>query len=216
MPPSSPAPQPQLSPQPQSQPYDFITRSDQPASGGTLALPGSNSTIVRALYVAGGLFVLLILFVVIKSLLNSNPGLASFTGIAQDQQELIHLATNASQQPDLTTNDQNFAATSEISLSSSQATIIKYIISGGEKLKTTTLDLKVSAATDAQLTSATTAGTYDQTFQTVMNAKLATYASDLQQAYKNTSNQNSRAFFSSDYKQVQLLLTQLNAPANSD
>ena len=169
---------------------------------------------MRAIYFGGGLLVLLIIFLIVKGILSNNPGAALFTSIAQDQQELIHLATNAGKQPGLTTSNQNFAATSQSSLTSAQSAIIKAILGSGAKLKVKTLDLKVSATTDAQLASAATAGTYDQTFQTVMNTKLEAYVGDLKQAYAKTGDKNSRALFSNDYKQAQLLITQLNTPIN--
>jgi len=211
-----PPAQPQFQPQVQGQPYDFITDPGEPSGGSAFSLPGSNSTIMRAVYVSGGLFVLLIAFLIVKGILNHNPGLATLTGIAQDQQELIHLSTEASGQPSLTITDQNFAATSQLSLGSDQGAIIKYIVGSGAKIKIKTLNLKISSATDAQLLSAATAGIYDQTFKTVMNAKLAAYDSDLKLAYNSTGDKNKRALFSSDYNQVQLLLTQLNTLPASD
>ncbi len=214
--PQPPQPQPQFQPQVQAQPYDFITHPGEPAGGKAFTLPGSNSTGMRAVYVAGGLLVLLIAFLIVKAILNHNPGLATMTGIAQDQQELIHLSTAASGQPSLTTTDQNFAATSQLSVGSSQAAIIKYIVGSGSKLKIKTLNLKVSSSTDAQLASAVTAGIYDQTFKTIMNSELAAYENDLKLAYNGTTDKTKRALFSSDYSQAQLLLTQLNTLPASD
>jgi hypothetical protein len=132
--------------------------------------------------------------------------------VAQDQHELIHLATNASQQQGITTTDQNFAATAQLSLTSAQSVTVKYLVANGNKISLKVLSLKVSTATDAQLTAAAAATTYDQTFQAIMKAKLTTYVSSLQQTYKQTTGKNGRALLNNDYNQAQLLLTQLNAP----
>lgn len=164
---------------------------------------------------AGGLLVLIIIFVIIKSLFGgSGSTLTAFVGIAQDQQELIHLATNASNQTNLTVGNMNFAATAQLSLASSQAAIGKYLATGGHKVNAKTLDLKISTSLDSQLTNAATAATYDQTFEQIVTTKLTAYMHDLSQTYKLTKGSKGRALLNDDYHQAQLLLTQLNAPPN--
>jgi hypothetical protein len=207
-------PGPALPPVPQPQPYDFITNPEQPARQRRLpSLPGVSPTVTRAIFIAIGLVVLLILFIIIKGLLSGGSNLTSFVGIAQDQQELIHLATNASQQQGITTSNQNFAATTHLSLSNAQAAIIKYMVTNGQKVNPKTLNLKVSTATDNQLTAASAATTYDQTFQEIMKTKLTAYLNALQQTYKQINGKKGRALLTDDYKQAQLLLIQLNPPA---
>lgn len=200
------------SPVPQAQAYDFITNPGAPARQ-PFKLPGGDSIVKRVGIIAGGLVVLLILFVVIKGLFSGSSNLPLFVSVAQDQHELIHLATNASQQQGITTGDQNFAATAQLSLTSAQAATVKYLVANGNKVSLKVLSLKVSTATDAQLTAAGAATTYDQTFQAIMKAKLATYVSSLQQTYKQTTGKNGRALLNNDYNQAQLLLAQLNAPS---
>jgi hypothetical protein len=175
-------------------------------------LPGQNSKIGRAAYIFGVLFVVLIGFIFIKGLLSRNPSLDVFVGIAQDQQELIHLTSNAASQPGLNVTNQNFAVTAQASVTSSQGSIIRYLVGSGRKLQPQTLNLKLSASTDAQLKNAIAAATYDQTFQSVMNIKLTSYSNDLTQAFNSTTNPNSRAVFKNDYKQAKLMLIQLNTP----
>jgi hypothetical protein len=194
-----------------SQEYNFITNPEKPAKRAWL--PGGNSLPQRALLAAGGLLVLVIIFVIAKSLLGGGgSNLTPFVGVAQDQQELIHLATNASQQTNLIVNNKNFVATAQLSLTSSQAAIGKYLSVNGQKVNLKTLNLKLSASLDTQLTNAAAATTYDQTFQEITKAKLTAYLSDLRQAYKQTKGKNGRALLNDSYNQAQLLLTQLNAP----
>jgi len=200
--------QPPVSP---TQAYDFITNPDQPARP-RLTLPGGNSPAIRAAFAAGGLLVLLILVIIVKGLFSGSSNLTLFVGIIQDQQELIHLATEGSQQQGITTGNQNFAATTVLSLTSAQASIAKYLSNNGQKIDPKVINLKVSATTDAQLTTAAAATTYDQTFQEIMNTKVTAYISDLKQTYNQTSGKNGHALLKSDYAQAQLLLAQLNAP----
>jgi hypothetical protein len=169
------------------------------------------------LYVGGGLVVLLILFSIVKGLLGGGSNLTPFISIAQDQQELIHLTTNATQQQSqgqsMTTIDQNFAITSQLSITSAQAAIIKYMATNGKKVNTKTLSLRINTATDTQLTGSAAAGNYDQTFQAIMKDKLVAYSNGLKQAYKQTSGPKGRTLLADDYRQAQLLLVQLNQPA---
>jgi len=214
MPPSSQPPGPvPLGPPPvvpQPGAYDFITNPEKPDKHLSLNLPGGGSTAMRALYAAGGLLVLLIIFVIIKGLFGGNNNFTAFVGVAQDQQELIHLVTGASRQTNITAADQNFAATAQLSLTSSRSALISYLTDNGQKVSTKVIDLKVSSATDSQLVNAVSAGTYDQTFQQIMKGQLTTYLSDLKQAYRQTSGKRGRALLNDDYNQAQLLSKQLN------
>ncbi len=196
-----------------SQEYNFITSPEKSAKR-QWQLPGGNSLLQRVLLGAGGLLVLIIIFVIVKSLLGggNNAVLTSFVGVAQDQQELIHLATNASLQTNLTVNNRNFVATAQLSLTSSQTAVGKYLSTGGHKVSLKTLNLKISTSLDTQLTNAAAATTYDQTFQEITKSKLTAYISDLQQTYKQTKGKTGRTLLNDDYNQAQLLLTQLNAP----
>jgi hypothetical protein len=220
-PPPAPPPAPLYPPdqaQPQAGPtkeYEFIVNPEKPVRR-LWQLPGGNSLLIRALLVGGGLLVLIIIFVVVKNLLGSgsNATFTAFVGIAQDQQELIHLTSNTSQQTNITTSNKNFAATAQLALGSSQAALGKYLATNGHKVNAKTLNLKVSASLDNQLVNAATAATYDQTFQQIAKTKLTAYMNDLQQTYKLTKGKNGRALLNDDYNQAQLLMIQLDAPVN--
>jgi hypothetical protein len=198
------------------QPYSFITNPAPPPKQSLMGrLPGGNSIALRIGFVAGGLIVLLILFSVIKGAFSGGPDITtSFTTIVQDQQELIHLATNANLQPDLSTGNKNLAATMQGALASSQVKTISYLASSHKKINPKTLNLKVSQATDAQLTAAAAATTYNQTFHDIIQTKLTAYSSALQQTYKLDKGKKGRALLNDSYKQAQLLQAQLATPAN--
>lgn len=175
-------------------------------------LPGSHGLPGRLLYVAGGLLVLVILIVIIKGAFGGS-NFTGFVTVAQDQQELIHLATNATQQQTISAANLNFASTVRLAMTTSQANLIQYLLNNHHKLNNKTLSLKVSAAADQQLTNAVAATTYDQTFQQIMNGKLKAYSSDLRQAYQMNKGPKGRALLNDDYNQAQLLLTQLDSAA---
>lgn len=187
---------------------------DKPSRRPSFSLPGS--PILRVAYILGGLLVLLIIFSVVKGQI-AKSNLTPYVGIAQDQQAIIHVvaATNqqVGQQTNLSADSQNFAATTQYSLISSRDAMARYLANNGRKISNKIINAKVSTADDSQLAGAATAGTYDQTFQTVMKNKLTGYLNDLKQAYQQTSGKHGHALLNDDYDQAKLLLTQLNAAA---
>jgi hypothetical protein len=220
LPPQQPPQPPVQGPytQPAPAPYDFIINPESPvARRSTLpGLPPANSLLLRVIYGVVGLIILLILFSVIKGLIVGKPKLDSFVSIAQDQQELIHLATNAAataQQQSLSTGNQNVAATLELTITSNQAQITKYLSTNHLKVNTKTLSLKQNTTVDTELTNAQSAGTYNQAFQQVIESQLSSYSTDLKLAY-SSAGINGRALLSSDYKQAQLLYTEASSTAD--
>lgn len=197
------------------QAYSFITNPEPPPKISILSkLPGGNSMMARIGLIAGGLLVLLIIFTIFRSVLGGGSNYTGFITIAQDQQELIHLATNASQQQDLSTSNKNLAATMQLSLASSQGNLINYLIGNHQKIKTKQLNLKVSKATDDQLTAAAAATTYNQTFQEIIQTKLTAYSKDLQQTYKQSKGKRGHALLSDNYRQARLFQVQLTQTTN--
>jgi hypothetical protein len=204
------------SPQPEhvstEQAFDFIMKPEQAVA--KRQLPGGSSMAIRLALVFGGLLILIVIFAVLKSLLGGSSNLSSFVTVAQDQQELIHLVGNAitNSQTPLSTNDQNFTATAQLSLASAQAGLTTYLKTNGMKaISPKVLNLKVSATTDSQITAAITADTYGPTFQQIMKNQLAQYETDLNGAYQKTTGTHGRALLKSDFQQAQLLQTQLSA-----
>lgn len=209
--PNTSSPNPDFS-QPQGQPYDFIMNPQKPPKKSFFG--GSTSPLIRVAIILVSILLLLLLLIILKNALAGKPKLDSYVTVAQDQQELIHLATNASQQQDLSTNNHNLAATAQLSLASGQSQVLKYLSSNRFKVSAKTLALKVSANTDQQLASAEAAGTYNQTFQSIMQSQLNSYANDMKLAYQQNSGKNGRALLNNQYNQAVLLLQQTNVPAN--
>ena len=203
--------QPQNAPPGQQQPYDFILNPEQPKRGFTF--PGGGNKVVRLAIILGGLLMILIIFAILKSFLISGPDYTPYVSVAQDQQELIHLTTAAAKQQNLSVVNLNYTSTAKLSLSSSQTKLLAYLNKQHKKVSGKTLSLKVSTASDSQLTNAQSAGTYNQVYHDLVQTKLNTYLNDLNHAFQISNGKNGRALLKDDYTQAQLLLKQINAPS---
>jgi hypothetical protein len=197
---------------PQPSDYSFITNPAPPPKPG-LSLPG-NSSVVRLIIALAGLLVLIIIFAVIKSALSGSSNQPALLSVAQDQQEIIHLTTNVTQnsqgQLNVSTASQNFAATARLASTTAQQQLLAYMKTNHMKTSAKQLNLKQSAATDSQLSAAATSGTYDSTFKQIMQNELGVYKQDLSHAYDLTKGPKGRQLLNNDYNYAQLLLTQLN------
>lgn len=213
MPPQNPSPQPD---------YGFIMEPPKPARRG-LNLPGFNpggSMLIRGAIALGGLLVLLIIFLIIKSLLSGGGNTQALITVGQDQQQMIHIITNGpgqaaqqAAQTALSPADQNFAATAQASLTSARHQLTEYMAKNGKKVSLKTLSAKLNPSIDQQLTSAAANTTYETTFKSIMSNQLKKYESDLRTAYNQTKGPKGRALLNQDYQGAQLLLDQLNSPA---
>lgn len=210
-------PEQTVSPQnvPSTPDYGFIMEPPKPPrkSLGMSGLGGSNSMPFRIAMVLGGLLVLIIIFAIAKSLFSGGSNTQALTSVAQQQQSMIHILTNSSgNQQALSANDLNFAATANVTLTSAQHDVIHYMAINGKKVKTMTLNLKISPTIDQQLTTAASDNTYDSTFKQVMQGQLNSYEQALNTAYKQTTGPKGRAMLKEQFQGAQLLLTQLNSP----
>jgi len=200
----------QASPEPTPD-YSFLTEQPQPQKRSLL--PGGNSLAVRVGVVAGGLLVLIILFAIVRGLLSGGKNYDSFVVITQQQQEMIHLTTAASEQDSLSENVKNFAITAQLGLTTDQSKTISYLKKNGVKVKSKTLAQGVKVSLDTQLQAAATANNYESTFKQVMHDQLESYLTALRQTYANTSGSHGRQLLSQDYDNAALLLNQLNTPS---
>jgi hypothetical protein len=213
-PPAQPAypPQPAQNPGPQHD-YSFITDPGKPPRKSLL--PGASSLLGRVLLVVGGLLVLVIIFVIVRGALTGGSSVPAFVGIAQEQEELIHLTDGADKENSLNEVNQNFAITARLSLTSAQSELIQYMSKNGTTINAKDLGIKISATTDQKLTSAATNNTYNETFKTIMQTKLTEYQKDMQQLYADkATGKTGKALLDKDYAAAGLLIEQLNATAN--
>ena len=187
--------------------YQFIINPPAAQKGARFSLPGGS--LARRLVIAlGGLLVLIIVFSLVKSLFGSNTNFTPYITVAQDQQAIIHLSSNASLQPGLNITNRNFAITAKLSLTSDESQLITYLKNSHQKVGSKTLNQKISLNLDSQLTAATSNSTYDTTFQQIMQSQLNNYIQALKKAYTGSGNKG-KALLSSEYNGAQLLLQQL-------
>jgi hypothetical protein len=211
----APSPQPQAPTPEQTPGYDFIMNPSKPPR--RRLLPQGTSPIIRVGIVLASLLVLVILFSVIRSFF-SHSNTPALTTVVQDQQEMIHITTNANQltngQQTLSTSYHNFSLTAQLSLTSAQSDLLTYMQNNGKKVKAKTLAATISKNLDDQFTAAATNNTYNQLFKQTMQNKLNQYEQALKIAYGQTKGPKGRALLSKEYDAAQLLLTQLNEPSN--
>lgn len=192
-------------------PYSFIMDADKKPKTATA---GADSMIKRIGLVAGGLLVLVILFSVFRGIVSPGPDFSGVITTAEQQQEMIHILASAIQQPSLTTQNMNFALTAKLSLGSSEGKLVSYLKKNGTTIDTKSLNSKISATIDSQLTAAAANNSYNQTFQTLLQSQLGAYMQGLKKAYQEDKGKVGRQLLTSDYNQAQLLLTQLASPAS--
>jgi hypothetical protein len=200
--------------------YDFILNPEQPAQTGkpvkTPGLPGGSSILVRSLTFGGGLILLIIIGVVIKSVLSSSGNFPMLLSVVQDQQELIHISNEASAEPDISSTNQTFASTINLVFSDSASNLSSYLSSTKHKISTKEAELKQNPTIDTDIRSAESAGDFNQYYNQVASAQMNQYLADLKTAYRATKTSEGRALLSSDYNQAILLDKVLDGKANGD
>lgn len=204
--------QPQL-----SNDYDFIMDPGKPPRQSMLpGLPGGsgNPIIKRVGVVLGIVIVIIILFVVGSSLLGGSGNTPKLTLVAEQQNELIRVATLAttigaqqSSQPNL-----DFTQSCLLSITSAQQALVSFLGQNGVKLSTKTLALAQNSQTDTTLNTAVAASTFNAAYSTVMQNQLGLYKTSLQNAYKTAGNTTEKQLLLSDYTGAQLLLQELTSP----
>lgn len=185
-------------------------------------IPTGSSLLVRVAIIGVGIIILIILFSVIKGLVVTPPfDTTAMIGLAQDQQEMVHITSQAlqqstQQQAALSQNTMNFAVTAQASLSSDQNQMLSYLKANGKKVKSKVLSQKVSATTDEQLSSAAANSTFESTYIQLMQTALKNYQTALKTTFVSTKGPKGRQLLNQEYMSSQLLLNQLqNTPGSS-
>ncbi len=195
--------------------YSFITNPGVPPKRSPMEmLPGGGSIITRVGLVVGVIIILVIGVSIFKSILGSGNKTvtAALVNVVQDQQEILNVTKKTPLQQSLSSRNQNFAANIQISLGSSQSQLRSYMATNHIKLKASQLSLKISKATNDQLSASAASGTYNDTFSQIMKTKLSDYGTDIQKAYRLEKGKKGRALLNDSYKQISLFETQLSGP----
>lgn len=192
--------------------YDFIM---QPGSAARRTMPfpvSSTNKTTKLLIVAAGLVVLVLLFGIVSSLLSKPaPSTADLIKAAQEQTELIRVAhigdTNA-----VGATALNNALTTETTLGSANQQLLTYLAKQHVTVSAKTLALTQNKQTDAQLSSALAASTFDTTFEDILQLQLQAYQATLKAAYTANPGPNGRQLLSQQYLGAGLLLEQSQTP----
>ncbi len=198
----------QLSPQQAMPDYDFIVQSTEkpkPKPFQNTAKP------VKIAILAGGILVLLIMFNIVRGAISGPSVGEKFLSVAQDQQQIIVIATTASKQQGLSTVNANSSVTTQLGVATDQSATIEYMGKNGKEVKAKDLSLLLNSKVIAQLEASAAAGTYNETYKTVMSQELEAYMNHMSVLYKQTEGKNGRALLDSNYKSAKLLLQQLQA-----
>jgi hypothetical protein len=188
-------------------PYEFIVNPNTPKRGGNLF--GSNSSVaMRLAIMLGGLVAVIILISLLVSAFSPKSNVtADMIALAQRQQEIVRVATGASQQA--TGQDtKNFVANAQVSVASSQQQTVAYLVAHGKKLNAKTLSLDKSAQTDTVLADAATANNYDAAVVQSLTTQLRTYEGQLTALYKESHVPQTKKQLQAAYDSADGLLKQ--------
>lgn len=195
--------------------YDFIFNPAKPTRPGLL----NGNSLKQRLVIAGAGLVILIIAVtaVINLLSGSSDYFPSVLAVAQQQQEIVHLTTAVAQNPQtkLNTANANLAVTLQLTVGSSQHDLLSYLKNNGHKVSSNQLNQKVSTAVDQQLTTAAQAGTYDATFDNIIQSQLQAYQQYLLIALAKDKGPKGQALLNSYLQQTKLLLASLPSGQSS-
>jgi hypothetical protein len=191
-------------------PYEFIVSPNSSGKKGFGASLAGGSFILRIGLLAGGFIVILIVAAVAITAFTPKGSLPSFISVAQRQQEIIRIATNATQQAQ-SQDAQNFVANVQASVTSDQQAVITYLSAKGTKLGATQLALDKSTQVDAQLANAATANNFDSAIAQTMTSELQNYQSSLKTTYGQTSSAQAKLMLQKEYNSATLLLKQASA-----
>ncbi|MCA9327782.1 hypothetical protein KDA14_04610 [Candidatus Saccharibacteria bacterium] len=186
-------------------PYDFIVNpAPVPKKSLLTSSNGPMKLLVLIGFVAGAIILVAVVFTLIFSKSSTTPTL---TTIVQEQQELIRIAT----QGEAKASDEAtkaYAYNVDLSISTNQQQLLSYLSKHGTTVKEKELALKKDPATDKLLTNAQATSTYDSTLKKVLATQLQTYLTDIQTAFKETSNADLKTILNKSFTAGKTLLTQ--------
>lgn len=176
-------------------PYDFILHPE--SSQGKLQ--PSNSPLKRVLVVLGFLVVLVIIIAVAANfLLPKDLTVSQMTTIAQEEQELVRVATfiasNARE-----TELINFAVNTKMSVGTSQQATVAYLSTRKVALQSKQLALRYDAKTDTLFKAALASNSFDTTAIQTLNTQINEYKADIKVAYGATKSKKARAVLQDSY-----------------
>lgn len=194
-------------------PYEFLTAPAPPARRSLPGLGPNSPVAQRLLIIVGGLAVVVIVLGVLASSLfgGGNTNIKGLTLAAQQQAEIARVSQFGAQQA-VSQNVKNFAASTQLSILSDQQQLITFLQKNGQKISPKQLGLAQNPKTDAALTTAQAASTYDETFTAIVQNQLKSYGQNLKQTFAISKSPSERQILKNDYAHAQLLVAELKSP----
>lgn len=185
-------------------PYEFILNPDTTHH----KAPSNDSLLKRVIVIVGIVVIIAIIGVIVARLVvPKDSSVQQVTAIAQEQQELVRVATyivSHTKNTDLI----NFAINTEMSVDTNQQASVEYAANRGVELGEEQLALKKDTKTDTLLSAAISTNTFDSTAAQTLTSQLNTYQINLKKAYNASSGQKARAVLQASYDTAVTLAAQ--------
>ena len=187
-------------------PYEFIVNPTAKSKVGRALLSG-DTFLKRIVMMVGGVLLLFIVGGILVTSLEPKGSIPGMIAIAQRQQEVVRVATNATSQAS-NQDAKNFVTNVEITITSSQKQTLAYLTAHRTKLSTKELTLDKDPQTDAELANAATANNYDGAVTQELVNELQTYEGLLQSTYGQSTSTETKQVLQTEFLNVTLLIKQ--------
>lgn len=184
-----------------------------------LKLPlGSGSLRSRIIIGIIGFILVVIIIVILSSLFSTSPfSKSDYLTVLERQQEMYHILTTditSANSNQLSSGDQDFASTAQLTLSTALSRTLSYTSSYGYKISSTKLANVYSRSIDSGFSSALESNNLGSYFHATMESQLSSYEQELSSAYNSTNNNSGRYLLKAEYSEAQLLTKALVSPAS--
>ena len=204
----SPAPIPI---QPDQSPYDFLLNPAPAAKPSKIAgkLPLPHDPFLRRIVIilGGGIGLVIVVAILASIIFGGTSASANLTTLAQQQNELIRIATAASNQA-VSQTTKNLAINTQLVLTTDQEQLLAYAKKHGLSIGTKELAGTKSTDTDTQLSNALAASNYDVVFIQIVQSQLTTYQALVKQTFTAIHDNLGRQLLNNDYTAASALLAQ--------
>lgn len=195
--------------------YSFLNEQPKKHS----KLPSfANSFVGKIFLILFVALIIIIILIIVKSIVSPAPfNKADYEVLIERQNEMVHIVktdvTNTAQ-TQLTQADQNFAATTDLALTTAQSKTVTFLKDYGEKINLMKLEGVYDSSIDQTLSNSITTNSFDSTFRSVMQQQLQSYQQELKTAYASSRSASGKSLILSEYKESKQLLTALNSSSS--
>lgn len=188
-------------PLPPSQ-YDFITNPAKPPRKSLFSSGGDKTRLL--IIVIGGLVFFIMLLLVGTMIFGGDTDRDALLKVARQQSQVIAVADMA--KDDLGTTDaQNFALTTKLSVTSEQQALLAQLKKSKPKPKE--YSVGVSTKTKTQLETAQRNGRFDEAFVTALKESLTNYQKELKAANAAVNSKSTKVLLGKDFESATILLS---------